>query len=362
MPRAGAARLALSARGVGVASGSERVLRAGRIAWALLGVLAVLAVLAVVAARFSLVVVTFVIALFPAALLSPAAEALKRRGMPGALASLVVLAGFFGLVAALVRLTVPQVRQEVPDLVDQASKGLGRLQSYLRDSPLPYEPGQLEQAAREVGQRLLDRQSAMAVATAVVDVLSALALGLVLVFFVLKDGARLWHGVTDLVPRGPRDFVERAGRQVWTTLGSYVRGQLLIAAVDAVFIGLGLLLLGVPLVVPLAVLVFVGGLFPIVGAFVSGLAAVLVALATEGVVTALLVLGLVIAVQQAEGNLLEPLVLGRATALHPLVVVLSIAAGAVAFGVLGAFLAVPLVASVARVVDLARGREPGGGS
>ncbi|MEX0657943.1 MAG: AI-2E family transporter, partial [Egibacteraceae bacterium] len=129
---------------------------------------------------------------------------------------------------------------------------------------------------------------------------------------------------------------------MWTTLGRYFRGQLLVAAVDAVLIGLGLLLLGIPLAVPLAVLIFFGGLFPIVGAVTSGVVAVLVALADAGLATALIVLGLIVAVQQLESNVLEPVVLGKTLALHPLMVLLAITAGAVTLGVLGAFLAVPV--------------------
>jgi putative heme transporter len=136
------------------------------------------------------------------------------------------------------------------------------------------------------------------------------------------------------------------GDRVWYTLGAYFRGQLIVAAVDAFFIGLGLFLLGVPLALPLALLVFFGGLFPVVGAFTAGALAVLVALADQGLIVALLVLALNVAVQQAEGNLLEPLIVGRATKLHPLAVLVALTAGAVTFGILGAFLAVPVVASL----------------
>jgi putative heme transporter len=195
----------------------------------------------------------------------------------------------------------------------------------------------------------------------VVDFLTAVVLMIVIVFFVLKDGGRLWRGVADLLPGRYRSTVDEAAGRIWWTLGAYFRGQLLVALVDAIFIGLGLWLLGVPLALPLAVLVFFGGLFPIVGAFVTGLLAVLVALASEGLTTALLVLGLVVLVQQAESNLLEPLILSKVIALHPLVIILSITAGVLSFGILGAFLAVPFAAGVARVIDMARGRTPTAG-
>ncbi len=148
---------------------------------------------------------------------------------------------------------------------------------------------------------------------------------------------------------------------LWWTLGAYFRAQMLVALVDAVAIGIGLVVLGVPLALPLAVLVFLGGFFPIVGAFVSGFVAVLVALADQGIGTALLVLGLVVLVQQAEGNLLEPLILSPVLRLHPFAVILAVTAGAVTSGVLGAFLAVPMAAIPARVVDYLRGRRPAAG-
>lgn len=159
----------------------------------------------------------------------------------------------------------------------------------------------------------------------------------------LKDGDRLWRGISDLLPRQMREKVDLVAGQVGWTLGACLRGQLLVAAVDAVFIGRGLWLLGVPL------------------AFASGLVAVLVASADGGLVSALLVLALIVLVQQLKGNVLEPLVLSRVIALHPLVITLSISVGAVALGVLGAFLAVPAAASAARWVDYVRDREPDAG-
>jgi putative heme transporter len=152
-----------------------------------------------------------------------------------------------------------------------------------------------------------------------------------------------------VAPETSRPRLRRAADRSWDTLGSYFRGQLLVALVDAVFIGIGLLILGVPLAVPLAVLIFFGGLFPIVGAVTTGALAVLVALADAGLTTALIVLGLVLLVQQLESNVLEPLILGKAIDLHPIVVLLAITTGAVTLGILGAFLAVPVAAIIGRV-------------
>jgi putative heme transporter len=348
------------------ASTADRVLRAGRVAWAMAGLLVLLLVAGLVVQRISLVVVAFVLGLFPAALLAPAAEFLKRKRVPGALAALLVLGAFFGTIVLAVRLLAPRVTAQVPELLEQAAEGLASIEEWLSEGPLPVDVDleQIQDTARGALQDFADDgafSQGLGAAVMVVDFLTGLVLMFVVVFFVLKDGGRLWRGVADLLPGRWRGPVDEAAGRVWWTLGAYFRGQLFVAFVDAVFIGLGLWLLGVPLALPLAVLVFAGGLFPIVGAFVSGLAAVLVALASEGPTTALLVLALVIAVQQAESNLLEPLILSKVIALHPLVIILSITAGVVWMGILGAFLAVPLAASVARVVDLVRGRDPTAG-
>lgn len=346
-------------------NGRERsFVRAGSVAWAAVGLLLVFVALAYVVSAVSLVVTAFVLALFPAALLAPAAGWLKRRGVPGALAALLLVVALVGSLVGVVRLLVPRFAAELPDLVDAASDGLERLRGWLDSSAVPVDLAQVESAARQ-GLESLGSDDVvgrgLGAAVVVVDVVTGTLLALVSLFFLLKDGRRLWSGVTDLLPDRVRGPLDEMGGRVWWTLGAYLRGQLLVALFDAVFIGLGLWLLGVPLALPLAVLVLLGGLFPIVGAFVSGLLAVLVALADDGLTTALLVLALIVVVQQVESNLLEPIILSKVIALHPLVIILSITGGAVSFGLLGAFLAVPLAASIARVVDYLRGRTPDAG-
>lgn len=344
--------------------GETSFVRAGRVAWAAVGLLLVGYALAQVATAVSVVVTAFVLALFPAALLAPVVAWLTRRRVPSALAALLVVGAVLGALAALVRLVVPQFAAELPDIATAASEGLETLRQVLEDSSLPVDLGQLEEAARNAATSvasgdLLGR--GLGAAFVVVNVLTGTILAIVTLFFLLKDGSRLWSGVADLLPERVRGDVDEMAGRVWWTLGAYLRGQLVVAVFDAVFIGLGLWLLGVPLPLSLALLVLLGALFPIVGAFVTGLLAVLVALAANGLTTALLVLLLILVVQQVEGNLLQPLILSKVIALHPLVIILSITAGAVSFGILGAFLAVPLTASVARVVDYVRGRTPDAG-
>jgi predicted PurR-regulated permease PerM len=177
------------------------------------------------------------------------------------------------------------------------------------------------------------------------------AVALVLLFFLLKDGPAMGRWLLGGVPERHRGTVGLAAARAWTSLQSYVRGTAVIAAVDAVGIGTGLAILGVPLALPLALVTFVAAFVPLIGATIAGTLAVLVAIATKGPVTALLVVGVVLLVQNLEGNLLEPLIMGRAVRLHPAVVLLSVTAGALAAGIAGALLATPLAAVTYRVTQ-----------
>lgn len=337
------------------------VYRAGRLAWAVLGILALAAVLLWVIGEIRVVVVPLVIALFPAALLAPVSSWLKRRGLPAALAALLTVAGGLGVLVGLGSLVIPLVAAQAPVIAESVREALADLQSFLSATPLAGQLDLLDQPLENLGERVGDGgnvadQTVSAVRSAF-EVITETLLMIIAVFFYLKDGSRIRAALVTLVPQRLRDDVAAVADRIWSTVGAYFRGQLLVAAADALGIGLGLLILGVPLVIPLTVLVLIGGMFPIVGAFVSGSVAVLVALADQGLVTALLVLAVVIGVQQLEGNVLEPLILSRAIHLHPLVVLASIAAGAVTLGILGAFLAVPVAASVARAVEYVRGGD-----
>lgn len=357
------------ASGVAVPGGEQATyLRLGRYAWATLGLVGVLVVLGIVIGELALLFVPLVIALFPAALLMPVAQWLKRIGVPAAIASLLTIVGTLALIAGIFAGLAPLVADEMPDLVASVGEGVDQLEGWLADDPLgigfDFEgfSALIEQGREQLGQLAEGAGAGIAggvltAATVLVEGVTTLLLLLVAMFFYLKDDGKLARGFVMTLPPGWRKDATALGDRFWSTTGRYFRGQLLIAFVDAVFIGLGLLLLGIPLAIPLAVLVFFGGLFPIVGAIASGFVAVLVALADAGLLMALAVAGLVLAVQQAEGNILEPLILSRVIRLHPLVVIASIAAGAVLLGVLGAFLAVPIAASIARSIDYVRGEE-----
>lgn len=332
------------------------IVRWGVVAWALLGLVAALVLVVLLVAELRLVVVPLVIALFPAALLAPISERLRRR-MPDAAASLLVVVVFLGGLLAVLGVLGWLISGELTQVVDTFEESYEDVREWADDSFSAELPA-LDDALDQIRERAQSQdgvgERAGSAAAAGVEVVSSVLFGLLVLFFYLKDGDRLGAWLRDLFPRPARPHVDEIGRRVWFTLGAYFRGQLVVAAIDAVFIGIGLFLLGVPLALPLAILVFIGGLFPIVGAFAAGAVAVLIGLAEGGIGLALAVLALNIAVQQIEGNVLEPLIVGRATQLHPLAVIVALTAGAVTLGILGAFLAVPVAASIARAVGYLR--------
>jgi putative heme transporter len=343
--------------------GPRRLWRVGRTAWALVGIALAVAVLGLIAGELTLVLVPVILALFPATLLVPVAGWLKERGVPAALAGLVTILAGIALIGAVIGAMVPLVASELPDLAESASQGVAQIEDFLEDEPLGIEAdgveGLLSTAREQLGEVGDYAGQATGAAFAAFEAVAGLLLLFVALFFYLKDGRRLSEGLISTFPAHARDRARRLAGSSWDTLGRYFRGQLLVAFVDAVFIGIGLLILGVPLALPLAVLIFFGGLFPIVGAVATGALAVLVALADGGLTTALIVLGLVLVVQQLESNVLEPVILGRVIDLHPLVIILAITAGSLTLGILGAFLAVPVAAIVAGVVQDFRGSDDG---
>ncbi len=319
-------------------------------AWRLL-VLAVggLAVLWVVG-RLKLVLIPLAIALLLSALFAPAVGWLRRRvRMPRSLAVAVVLIGGLAAVVGTLTLVISQFVTGLPDLSSNAANGLSQIQDWLQTGPLHLSNKQLDSAVT-AGQKWLEdhratlTSGAVSTAATALEVLAAVFLVLFATFFFLRDGRRIWRFVVRLFPGGAREHMASAGEQSWFTLVAYVRATVLVAFIDAVGIGLALVILRVQFALPLAALVFLASFVPIVGATVSGSVAVLVALVTRGPITALLVLAAVIAVQQLEGHVLQPIIMGRAVAIHPLAVIVAIATGVVLAGIIGALVSVPLVA------------------
>lgn len=338
----------------------HRLVRAGAYLWSIVGAVVVLVLATRLLGMLRLVVIPLVIALFPASLLSPLSSWFKRKGLPPLAAAAAVVTGFLvalvGVAGSLVWLVVGEfdnlraaLEAGYADVAEAAQSWFGW------DLPAL---GELLDDVQRWASGLDVGATASSIAFTTLEAVSGVLLGVIALFFYLKDGERIAGVMLQLTPDRRRDDVAEVLRRVWASLGGYFRGQITVAAVDAVFIGLGLVLLGVPLAIPLALLVFFGGLFPIVGAFTAGALAVLVALAHGGPGLAIAVLVLNVAVQQLEGNLLEPLIVGRATQLHPLLVLASLTAGAVTMGIFGAFIAVPITASVVRGLTYVLEREP----
>jgi len=340
-------------------------------AWAwrlLLLVIALLAVLFVVA-KLQLVVVPLVIAVLLSALLSPLIGYLLRAKVPRTLATTIVMITGIAAVAGVLTLVINQFVDGVPELSAKAQAGLQQIQDSLKSGPLHLSEEQLQGLFQNVqgwfgNNRETLTSGALSTATTLGHVLTGVFLVLFSTFFFLRDGRRISRFLIGLLPVPARTSMVSAADVSWTTLVSYVRATVLVAFIDAMGIGLALFILRVPFAFPLAALVFLGAFIPIVGATVSGAVAVLVALVDQGLVVALIVLAVVIGVQQLEGHVLQPLIMGRAVAIHPLAVIVAIAAGIVLAGIIGALVAVPIVAvlntGIRHLAEIRRAQDSGG--
>ncbi|GAA1037445.1 AI-2E family transporter [Virgisporangium ochraceum] len=296
------------------------------------------------------VVLAIAAALLLAALFEPLVHRLTRARVPRWLAALVSVLGGLVLVTGTLVLVGIAAADEATKLATQAASGIEEIQRWLVEG-LGLKEEQIGRLQAQLTERLQGSGTAgLQGAATVLEVLGSALLALVLLFFILKDGPSGWAWFLRAFRADTREKADRAGRAGWDTLTGYVRGIALIAAIDAIGIRVALLLIGVPLALPLAVLTFLACFVPILGATFAGVICVLVALAAHGPTDALLVLAAVIVVQQAEGNLLEPLIMGRALRLHPAVVLIAVAAGSLIAGIGGALLATPLVAVLYRMV------------
>ncbi|WP_173069971.1 AI-2E family transporter [Phytohabitans houttuyneae] len=320
---------------------------AGAWAWRLILFIAAGYVLLRLIAMLRLVVIPVAVALLLAALFQPVVAALRRRGMNRSVAAALVLVGGLLVVLGGLGLIVQTFVSQFDDLSTQVREGVDEVQGWLARGPLHISQTQISDSIDNLQQRLSDNQGmltsgALSTATTVGEVIAGFFLVMFTLFFFLRDGDRIWRFVCRLLPGPARLPVARAGHYSWHTLVSYVHATVLVAFVDAV--GIGLAILRIPLALPLAALVFLTAFIPVIGATLSGAVAVLVALVTQGPVSALILLAIVIGVQQLEGHVLQPLIMGRAVALHPLAVILAIAIGVVTAGIVGALVAVPLLA------------------
>ncbi|MFC8044867.1 AI-2E family transporter [Nocardia sp. NPDC057353] len=332
-------------------------------AWRLLVILVAFLALAMIVQRMATVVIPLAIALLAAALLAPLVDWMQRRGLPRAVGVSVTLLGSIGLVAGILTFVVEQFVDGVPQLSDEVTNSIHTIQDWLIHGPAQLSDDQIRGAGDTIVRAIESNQDsltsgALTTATVVGHILTGTFLTLFILIFFLYSGDQIWEFVTRIVPTGQRARVRTAGLLGFGSLVGFVRATVVVAAVDAVGIGAGLAILGVPLALPLASLVFVGAFIPIIGAFLAGSIAVFIALVTKGFVTALIVLGIIIAVMQLEGHVLQPLLLGRAVSIHPLAVVLAITAGVVLGGIVGGLLAVPLVAVLNTAIRSLLAGEP----
>lgn len=335
----------------------------GRVATRSVQTLAVLGLVAAgifVLTRLTLIVIPVLIALVLAAAISPLVTALRRRGLPGWAATWLALAALVAVLAGILWLVVRAVVNQWEELQDQALDGFVALQSYVQDLPFDITDEQLE-SVRDGVVRLLQSEAvgsgAIAGVSQTVDFVAGFFIMVVVLFFFLKDGPQIWEFLLRPFDGERYERGRRIGEVTVRTLGGYVRGTAIVAAVDAVGIGIGLAILGVPLVIPLSVLVFLLAFIPLVGATLAGILAALVALVAVGPLEALIVVVIVIAVNQLEGDFLQPVVMGRVLRLHPLVILFALTAGTVLAGLSGAVLAVPIAASIWRIVQVWDGPE-----
>jgi predicted PurR-regulated permease PerM len=311
-----------------------------------------LVILGYVFGKLWVVLLPVVLGLLFTTVMWPLTRFLRKHGWPPALAAVATVLVFLGAFGGIIAVIAPQVVSNVEDLANQFSGGLQQVQDYVAGPPFNLNDDQIGNAVDSVINSVQANAQniagyAVTTATTIGNLLINLVLALVLSFFFLKDGPKWVPWLA--AQTGPRaaPHVAALSLKTWATLSEFIRQQALVGFVDAFFIGLGLLVLGVPLVLPLAVLTFFGAFIPIIGAFVAGAFAVLIALVSVGVTKALIVLGIVVAVQQLEGNVLQPIIQGRGLNLHAAVVILAVTAGSSLFGIIGAFLSVPVAALIA---------------
>ena len=308
--------------------------------------------------RFSVITFPLAIALLVAALASPLVASLRRIGMPRGPSTGIAMVLGIGTVALLLTFVGQQVAQGATDLADSVVAGLGQIRDWLRTGPLAVSDSQLDSYIKQVQSAISDSTSRDGVLTRVTEVGAALGhvvagffIVLFATYFFLADGDRIWAWTVRLAPRAARERVDASGRVAWISLTQFVRATVLVALVDALGIMVVAWLLGVPFIFAIGVLVFLGAFVPMIGATIAGSVAVLVALVDQGPLTALLMLGGVVLVQQIEGHVLQPFLMGRFVSLHPLGVIVAIGCGVLLAGVAGALIAVPLTAAVNAVAQ-----------
>ncbi|MGV7991188.1 AI-2E family transporter [Mycobacterium kansasii] len=331
--------------------------------WRLLVIFAAALAVIWVISKLEIIVVPVLLALILSALLVPVVDWLDLRRVPrGAAVSLVLLGGF-AILGGILAFVISQFIVGLPDLVKQVERSIDSSRRWLIEGLAHLRREQIDNAGNAAIEALRNNQAkltsgAISTAATITELLTGAVLVLFTLIFFLYGGRNIWQYVVKIVPVPARDRVLEAGRAGYSSLIGYVRATFLVALTDAIGVGTGLAIMGVPLALPLASLVFLGAFIPLLGALISGLLAVVVALLAKGLVYALITLGLLIAVNQLEAHLLQPLVMGRAVSIHPLAVVLAISTGGVLAGIVGALLAVPTVAFLNNAMQVLLAKDP----
>ncbi|MRG60911.1 AI-2E family transporter [Agromyces sp. CFH 90414] len=319
--------------------------------WRLLLVGGVLAVVVFLIIQLRLIVIPLLVAVLVGALLVPFSQFLQRHRWPKWLAVTVAMLTALAVVGGLLTLGITQIVRGSDELAAQSLVAWDEFRAWLLDGPLQLTEDQLNdwlaQAVATIqAESSLIWSGALSVGSTVGHFLAGMLLALFATLFVLIDGRGIWNWIVGIFPRRARAAVDGAGTAGWNTLQNFAKVQILVATIDAIGIGVGAALLGVPLAVPIGILVFLGSFIPIVGAVATGALAVFVALVYNGWVIALIMLGIVLLVQQVEGHILQPLIMGTAVKVHPLGVVVAVATGSLLAGIPGALFAVPIAAVV----------------
>ncbi|MCW2754775.1 MAG: family transporter [Marmoricola sp.] len=305
---------------------------------------------------FSEIFFPLAIALFIAALSAPVVGVLQRIGLPRKVAALLVVIGGLAIIGLLITFVTQQIASGAGDLSQKVADGLGEIRSWLQTGPLHASNSQINDWIGKAQDYVTTQGGDLAskagtLGSAVGRVLAGFFIILFSTYFFLADGHLIWAWVVRIFPRAARERADSSGRVAWVSLTQFVRATVLVAGTDAIGVMIIAAVLKVPLVAPIGVLVFLGAFVPLVGAFASGTVAVLVALVAHGPVVALIMLGGVVLVQQIEAHVLQPFLMGRFVSVHPLGVILGIAAGIIVAGIAGALVAVPLVATINAVVQ-----------
>ena len=312
--------------------------------------------------HFSLLIIPLMVAALLAGLLAPVSSWLRRNKVPSGLAVAVTIVSFLGLIVAALTLVGRQLALGFRDLWDEVISGFDQVQGWLADGLLRVTSTQIDSLLNEATSALQNNSAsilsgAVSVGTSAGHFAAGVLLALFALVFFLLDGRRIWRFTVGLMPQRARAAAFGAGIRGWESMTNYVRVQLVVAFIDAVGIGGGAAIIGVPLALPLSVLVFLGSFIPLIGAFVTGGIAVLLALVANGWINAVVMLGIVLAVQQIESHILQPLIMGKAVSLHPLAVILGVTGGTLVAGIAGALFAVPLMAILNATVRYIAGRK-----